>query len=78
MTSTDVTLMGGTGWHWIIIGCIFTAIGLFLRYVIQRNDTASEREKQNMSYGGTPMFALGLLGPVVVLVGVILLIISAV
>jgi hypothetical protein len=75
--ATEVTLLGGSGWHWIIIGVVFTAIGLVLRYVVQRNDTAAERDKQNMSYGGTPLFALGLLGPVVILVGVILLVISA-
>ena len=63
----------GANWSWFIaFGVVCTAIGLWGRFM-DRNESKDEKERINNSYGGGPVYYLGFVGPISMLLGVVLL-----
>ena len=66
--------------HWglrcLIVGVLFSAIGLINRLTVQRHQSEEERESHNASLFGGRIFIIGLLGIPLVAVGLVLLLLS--
>jgi hypothetical protein len=64
------------GWYLFEIGLMACALGLFSRFVLQRDKTKEERDEENSSMFGARAYLIGWLGVPVVAIGLILLVLS--
>lgn len=64
-----------TGVQWLLVGAAFSIVGVAYRY-FQRNKSKEERFKIDSSLGWGRIFWIGIFGPPMMVVGVILILIS--
>ena len=66
--------------HWgvwcLSVGALFGVVALISRFA-DRNESKEERDRVNLSYGGIPIFALGLTAVPIMVVGILLIIAGA-
>jgi len=66
------------GWYLVEIGAIACALGLFNRFVLQRDNTKDERTQLNRTMLGGRAYLVEWLGVPVVAIGLILLALSVI